>query len=59
MIRIASDKVYYEQIAIYNKSIDLIGGYANCIDAENNITDLSQAIISGFGSGVSLYYRGF
>ncbi len=51
VIRIASDKPYLEHILIKNKSISLVGGYANCADAIANLTDLSQAIISGFGDG--------
>jgi len=49
-IRIASNKNYFESIALLNSNNYLIGGYANCQMAGLNITDLSQAIITGNGN---------
>ncbi len=51
VIRIARDKTYFENVIIDNKSIELLGGYANCTDASNDISDSQQTIISGFGDG--------
>ncbi|MCB1584228.1 MAG: hypothetical protein KDI92_14290 [Xanthomonadales bacterium] len=45
-IRIATE-VYFENIFIINKSIQLLGGYKNCSDASNNISDGTQAVIDG------------
>ncbi len=56
-IRIASDKAYFEYISLQNESQTLIGGYANCTDAANNVTDHSQAIVSSFGDGHIIHIR--
>ena len=58
VIRIASDKVYFENITIDDRNLVLTGGYANCSDANNNITDLSSAIIDGGGSGAVVLVSG-
>lgn len=50
VIRIASNKNYFENIELLNSNNSLIGGYANCQMANLNITDLSQAIITGNGN---------
>ncbi len=54
-IRIASNKNYFEDVELISKSRDLIGGYADCSQAANNITDLSQAIITGSGNNFTVY----
>jgi len=50
-IRIASNKVYFENVVINDKDMVLTGGYVDCTNASNNITDLSSAVIDGGGSG--------
>jgi predicted outer membrane repeat protein len=57
-IRIASDKAYLESITIDDRSMVLTGGYANCTDAANNITNLSKAVISGNDSGTVITITG-
>jgi len=56
-IRIATE-TYVENIEIDDFSIDLIGGYANCTDAENNINNGSQAVIDGNNITSVLYITG-
>mgnify|MGYP001952891940 CR=1 FL=1 len=50
-IRVASNKVYNENVVINNRHASIKGGFANCTDAGNNITDLSRPIIDGGGTG--------
>ncbi len=49
IIRIARNQIYFENIQIPSKSIELVGGYADCFQAEMNITDQSQAVITANG----------
>ncbi|MEZ5470645.1 MAG: hypothetical protein R3E90_02615 [Marinicella sp.] len=54
-IRIASNKSYFESLEISTSNQNqgnehLIGGYADCTQAGLNITDLSQAIVTGNGT---------
>ncbi len=56
-IRIASNKNYFESIEIVNSNENLIGGYANCQMAGLNITDLSQATITGNGNDAVIDVR--
>ncbi|WP_154224508.1 hypothetical protein [Marinicella rhabdoformis] len=58
VIRIASDKVYNENITIDDRNMVLTGGYADCSGANNNITDLSSAVIDGGGSGAVVSVSG-
>jgi len=46
-VRIASNKVYFENVTIDDIDLVLTGGYADCTNANNNITDLSSAIVDG------------
>ncbi len=57
-IRIASDKAYFENITIDDRNLVLTGGYGSCEDAENNITDLSKAVIDGGDSGSVILISG-
>jgi len=50
IIRIASNKNYFENLELSEKNRNLTGGYADCSMAELNITDLSQAILTGNGT---------
>ena len=54
VIRIASNKNYFESLFIQNDSKTLVGGYADCTMAGLNITDLSQAFITSNGSDSAL-----
>lgn len=53
-IRIASNKLYQENVVIDDRDLTLTGGYADCTGANNNITDLSRAEIYGDGGSVVL-----
>lgn len=57
-VRIANNKAYFENIVINDRDITLTGGYADCTDANNNVTDFSQATIDGGGSGSVLLVSG-
>ena len=57
-IRIASNKVYFENVVIDDKDMMLTGGYADCAGANSNIADLSSAVIDGGGSGSVLLVSG-
>lgn len=50
VIRIASGKIYEEDLTIESLSRSLIGGYPNCTLANANITDFSLASIKGSGN---------
>lgn len=50
VIRIASNKNYFESILIDGFSVELIGGYEDCTQAESNFTNSSRANITGNGS---------
>lgn len=54
-IRIASNKNYFENIDLSNSSKSLIGGYADCTQAQINITDLSQALITASSQSNGVY----
>ena len=51
VIRIASNKIYFENVVIDDRDMVLTGGYADCSAANINITDSSKAIIDGGNSG--------
>ncbi len=55
VIRIASNKNYFENIVINNQSKKLIGGYADCSQAAINISDLSQATITANSFDHAIY----
>lgn len=54
-IRIASNKNYFENLEIINGNEKLVGGYADCTQAAQNITDLSQANVTGNGTDSVIY----
>ncbi len=57
VIRIVSE-TYDENLEIDDFSVSLIGGYANCDDAENDVNNGSQAIIDGGNNTSVLYITG-
>lgn len=58
VIRIASNKVYFENVNIDDKSLSLAGGYADCLAAQSNNVDLSKAVVDGGGGGAVVLVSG-
>lgn len=49
-IRIASNKTYSENLVISNKDINLLGGYANCIEAAGPFAPTGESVLIDGGN---------
>ena len=54
-IRVANNKTYTENISIDRKSLQLIGGFDNCSDAQNNVSNNGYTHIEGDGSSSPVF----